>query len=157
VLRKRNERVVNCGFSPDGQNVFTDDQSSVARFWEVPSGRFRAAIESRPNRYDVSDIWHFGDTDRAACQITGNRLLTRSLVARKIEEGPAHSVSGEARVGLGHPARSRLVARLDAPDRNVSTFQFLNGGRWITTLENDSTVLVFSPDDGQLVARLGHE
>lgn len=60
ILRKGDERVVNCGFSPDGRTVFTDDQTSVARFWDVPSGRFRAATEARPNRYDVPNLFHLG-------------------------------------------------------------------------------------------------
>src|SRR5262249_50389701 len=51
ILRKGDERVVNCGFSPDGRTVFTDDLTSVVRLWDGPSGRFRSATEARPNRY----------------------------------------------------------------------------------------------------------
>src|SRR5262249_28120379 len=32
ILRKGDEKVINCGFSLDGCTVFTDDQTSVARF-----------------------------------------------------------------------------------------------------------------------------
>jgi serine/threonine protein kinase len=157
VLRMGDERVVNCGFSPDGLNVFTDDQTSVARVWELPSGRFRAAIESRPNRYDVSNTWRFGATERDACQITGSRLLTKRLVARKSADGSANSVSWEGPVELWDTATSRPIVRLDTPQRNVRTFQFLNGGRWITALEGSSTVLVFSAESGKEIARLDHE
>lgn len=157
VLRQGNEQVVNCGFSPDGRTAFTDDQTSVARCWDVPSGQFRMATEARPSRYDVSDVWHFGDTERNACVVSGNRLLTRRFVARKIDDGFSHSVSWEGPVELWDTATGRLVDRLDTPDRNVRTFQFLNGGRWITTVEGSSTVLVFSAESGKQIARLDHE
>src|SRR5262249_17506486 len=82
MLRKGNERCVNCGFSPDGRTVFTDDQTSVTRFWDAPSGRFRAATEARPNRYDVPDSWLFSPySDKnitpKASQLSAGRLLTR--------------------------------------------------------------------------------
>jgi serine/threonine protein kinase/WD40 repeat protein len=156
-LRQGSERVVNCGFSADGRTAFTDDQTSVVRFWDMPSGRFRTATEARPNRYDVSDTWLFGDTERNACEISASRLLTRKFAARKVQDGFAHSVSWDGPVELWDTATGRLVARLDTPERNVRTFQFLNDGRWITAVEGSSTVLVLSAENGKEIARLDHE
>jgi tRNA A-37 threonylcarbamoyl transferase component Bud32 len=165
VLRKSDERVVNCGFSPDGRTVFTDDETSVARFWDVPSGRFRTATAARQNRYEVSEIWHFGDTERDACQIRDSRLLTRRFFAKKLNDGLAHNLNWEGPVELWDTATGRLVARLDTPaQRDVESFQFLNGGQWITTRELDEPpatsgphqFLVLSAEDGHLLARLTH-
>ena len=160
VLRKGDERVVNCGFSPDGRTVFTDDQTSVARFWDVPRGRFRAASEGRPNRYVVTDPLLVagrrvnGRISLFALQISEGRMLTMRFVGKATGLGFGYSWEGP--VELWDTATGRLVARLDAPGRNVEKFQFLNGGRWISTLEGRSTVLVFSAEDGRLLARLDH-
>ena len=163
ILRKGDERVVNCGFSPDGRTVFTDDQKSVARFWDAPSGRFRAATEARPNRYDLPSNILPNNPDRSArsalllnagaALISGGRLITRSLDAIKQDEFTPYSRKGP--LELWDMATGRLVARLDAPGRDIDSFQFL-GERWVTTLEGGSTVLVFSAEDGRLLARLNH-
>jgi WD40 repeat protein len=162
ALRKGDERVVNCGFSPDGRTVFTDDQTSVARFWDVPTGRFRTAIEARQNRYAVPGGLLFNDPSRPfyhvaqiATHMGGDRLLTRGFVGKVGKNALSHEWVGA--VELWDSATGRLVARLDAPGRDVQKFQFLNSGRWVTTLEgNNNTVLVFSAEDGRLLARLNH-
>jgi eukaryotic-like serine/threonine-protein kinase len=145
ILRKGDERVVNCGFSPDGRTVFTDDLTSVARIWDAPSGRFRAATEARPNRYAGSEEIIF-NTNRPlnATQISDGRLLTKSWT-------PDDSV-----VELWDKASGRLIARLDGPNRPHQQFKFLGGGRWVAALEGSSTVLMFSPEDGRVVGRLKH-
>jgi hypothetical protein len=161
VLRQGDERVVNCGFSPDGRTVFTDDLASVARFWEVANGGYRAQTESRPNRYvdsekgilDFSDplIEHYHFQSGVAAQIGIGRLLTRKINIPK--EGASYA-RWEGPVELWDAATGRLVARLDAPGREIDKFQSL-GDRWITTVEGN-TLLVFSTDDGRLLARLDH-
>lgn len=161
ILRRGDEQVVNCGYSPDGRTVFTDDLTGVARLWDVPSGQFRAATEAQPNRYEISDLWRFGSgwkfgyDEREVCKISGNRLLTRRFVARKRDDGMSHDLSFEGPVELWDTATGRLVARLDSPGCDYLRFQFLKGGRWITTLEGRSTLLVFSAEDGRLT-RLSH-
>jgi serine/threonine protein kinase/WD40 repeat protein len=153
VLRKGNERVVNCGFSPDGRTVFTDDQTSVGRLWDAPAGRLRAQIEPRPNRYSLSfagmsNPWNYHEA-WAAAQINTGRLLTQLSVGK--ESG--HGWGGP--VELWDTSTGRLVARLDEPGRLVRGFEFLGDGRWVTVSEGPST-LVFSADDGRLLARLNH-
>jgi WD40 repeat protein len=173
VLRQGNERVINCGFTPDGRTVFTDDQTSVARFWDVPTGQYRAAIEARKNRYEAADNSP-SSVFFSLATMGANRLLTRRGVVKKPEfhnEGqvewwdPATGqlVAGapkfyyEGPVELWDTATGRLVARLDAPGRKLIPFRFTNQGRWITTLdERGSTLLVFSAEDGRLLARLTH-
>jgi hypothetical protein len=145
ILRKGDERVVNCGFSPDGRTVFTDDLTSVARMWDAPSGRFRSATEARPNRYAKSEGQIF-NTQRPlnATQISDGRLLTKSWRP------------GDPVVELWDTASGRLIARLDGPNRPNQEFKFLGGGRWVTAIEGGSTVLMFSPEDGRIIGRLNH-
>ncbi len=156
VLRQGEEWVVTCGFSPDSQTVFTDDQTSVARFWDVPSGRFRAATDARPSRYDVPDIGHFGPAQRATCQINGNRLLTRRFVATKTDEGAGHYSNWEGPVELWDTETGRLVARLDDPAEPVRRCRFTGESQWIVTLSGPSTVVVYAARNGREVARLEH-
>ena len=161
--------MISCGFSPDGKTVFTDDQTSVAHFWDVPTGRFRAATEARKNRYEAPDNWLFGDFPETVCQVGADRLLTRRRTAKKhvIELFRGYerayrvpNLRGEGWEGpveLWDSATGRLVARLDEPGRSVERFQFVNQGRWITTLDDGgSTLLVFSAEDGRVLARLDH-
>src|SRR5205823_6200202 len=132
--------------------------------------RFRATNESRMNRSKAPNNWLISDIPQAVCQMGADRLLTRRRIAKEhvIEafrgDERAHPVSPhlhgegwEGPVELWDIATGRLVARLDEPGRSVERFQFVNQGRWITTLdEGGSTLLVFSAEDGRVLARLNH-
>ena len=146
VLRKGDEPGSSTAVSsPDGRTVFTDDLTSVARLWDAPSGRFRAAVEARPNRYINTDDVIF-NTRRPlnATQVSDGRLLTKSWTPN------------DAVVELWDTASGRLIARLDGPNRPHQEFKFLGGGRWVTAVEGGSTVLIFSAEDGRVVGRLNH-
>jgi serine/threonine protein kinase/WD40 repeat protein len=165
ILRQGNERIINCGFSPDGRTVFTDDQTSVARFWDAPMGRYRTAIQARKNRYEAPQNCPFSHFPRAVSQIGASRLLTRKSVSKESEtwtdNSGLHTVSPflgwEGPVELWDTETGRLVSRLDGLGCNFQRFQFINQGHWITTIdESGSTLLVFSADDGRLLARLNH-
>ena len=157
ILRKGDERVVNCGFSPDSRTVFTDDQTSVARFWDAPSGRFRAATEARQNRYEIPNKKEgLGESPRYVAEIGEGRFLTHKGVYVPAAGGLGRTTLWQGPCELWDTATGRLVARLDAPGRNATEFRFLNGGRWIFTLEDRSTVLVFSTENGRQLARLNH-
>src|SRR5205085_10179581 len=80
--------------------------------------------------------------------ISGGRLLTHRVIGS--------TDGGEGPVELWDTASGRLVAGLDGPERNVQRFRFLNGGQWVTTFEGNSTVLVFSAEDGRQGGRLNH-
>jgi hypothetical protein len=158
VLRKGDERVVNCGFSPDGRTVFTDDQTSVARFWDVPGGRFRAATEGRPNRYDVPNQFHLGEyyTHNVA-QLGESRLLTRRFVAKETRAasgGMGFKEFWEGPVELWDTATGGCIARLDKPTYSIGHLKFMGAGRWVTCAAGGSTWVVYSAQDGREVARL---
>jgi serine/threonine protein kinase len=162
VLRQGNERVITCGFSPDGKTVFTDDQTSIARFWDVPTGRFRAATEARKNRYNAPENWPSSNFPRDVSQIGAGRLLTRTVIVKSETSdnaigGPTLARSCEGPVELWDTATGRLVARLDEPGRIIERFQFINQGRWLSTIDQSgATLLIFSADEGRLLARLSH-
>jgi serine/threonine protein kinase len=153
VLQKGNERVFNCGYSPDSRTVFTDDRGGVARFWDVPGCRCRAETDPRPSRYAVGNAFLGWGVVCDSAQIKGGRLLTKAVVEQKQAAGPPYH---QAPVELWNTSTGRLVARLDRPNSDIGSFQILGGGSWITAIEGNSAVLVFSADDGRLLARLDH-
>ncbi len=149
VLRKGGERVVNCGYSSDGRTIFTDDLGSVARFWDVPSGRFRAETDPRLSRYVRTEDWNSPILLNAA-QISGGRLLTRRYVSQ------GRNSRWEGPIELWDTATGRLVTRFDRLDLPAREFKLVGGGRWVTTREKSSALLVYSAEDGLLRGRLSH-
>ncbi len=155
ILRRESEWVVNCGFSPDGRTVFTDDESQVVRFWNAPAGTYRARTEPPPNGQIVPKAEH---TAREL-SISGDRLLTtvvfredNALVLPQDRSGLGTAIRGKSPVELWDTATGRRVARLHAPNRSPDV-RFL-GRRWVYAIEGGSTVVVFSAADGREVARL---
>ncbi len=153
ILRQGNERVVNTGFSPDGKTVFTDDQTSVARFWDEPSGKFRAATEARSNRYKGHEKILLANPSNAlslgAIDVGTHRLLTRGVIeseSQTVHKGP---------IDLWDTATGRLVARLNS-ERPVDHVQFANRWKWVIMDDGPSTLLVYSAQNGRLLAKLKH-
>jgi hypothetical protein len=167
LLRKGDERVVNCGFSPDGRTVFTDDKTSVARFWDVPGRKLLAQTEPRLNRYDVSawpppvvagsppwQEWKWEwPGPRVTSELGDRRLLSQSWRQQelKYENGGVKIV----KMALGpcelwDTATGHLVARLEAASHG-----FLAGDK-VAVYESPSVVRVYSANDGRLLARLDH-
>jgi len=169
ILRQGNEKVVNTGFSPDGKTVFTDDQTSVARFWDVPTGRFRAATEMRKNRYEVPDSWlvqglyysvlSYKSYRRNVSHMGANRLLTWRYVENKQRENASAGLDGlsECRgpVELWDTTTGRLVASWNS-ERPIDQVQFANGGEWVIMNDGPTTLLVYSAENGRLLAKLKH-
>jgi serine/threonine protein kinase len=166
ILRRKDEKVIEAGLSPDGATAFTHSLDGVVRIWETKDGAFRAETEPRPERiklkitgsFDpfVEDLPWVPASALDVTQLSNDRLITSSTELEihntQKKTGFLHNVTGP--VELWDTATGRLVARLDAPVRNLDKFQFL-GKRWITTVEYN-TLLVFSAEDGRSLARLAH-
>ncbi|MFO0842621.1 MAG: hypothetical protein U0797_09540 [Gemmataceae bacterium] len=156
VLRQASERVMSCGFSPDGQSVCTDDLAGLVRIWNSPAGTYRAQTEPRKGRYQDPSLRASGACVLGALSLAGNRVLTGGRPAAFRREEATGSVDLKGPIELWDTASGRLVARLDGPGRDAGAFRLPRGGRWVTTVEQKSTVLVFSADTGELVKRLAH-
>ena len=156
-LNERSERVLNLGFSPDGKTIFTDDSDNVARFWNVADGRLRGKTKASANRYDEPDRWFAGGERKGVgngpVQISNDRLLTRAFMAHPRSD---LTRTWQEPVELWDTATGRLVRRLDTPGRSPEHVAFSKDGRWVLAIENDTTVLVISANDGQPVARMKH-
>jgi serine/threonine protein kinase len=151
VLRRVDERVVACAFSPDGRTVATDSEDGVLRFWNLPNGTFRAKSEPRPDRY--GRFWLSEKMD----ELNGDLLLSASRVITQRYYGEDVKNWGtDGPFELWDTMTGRLIARLDRPDDKRHHFRFVAEGRWVTAIEEKSTVVVFSSDDGREIARLSH-
>ncbi len=168
ILREGNEQVVNTGFSPDGKTVFTDDQTSVARFWDVPTGRYRAATEMRKNCYELGEnrllnnldyVLSYNSFRRTTSQMGKSRLLTWRYVYKDTKNPNGYWLDGrlECRgpVDLWDTATGRLVARLNA-ERPARYIQFANRWKWVIMDDGPTTFLVYSAENGRLLAKLKH-
>jgi serine/threonine protein kinase len=166
ILQKENERVVNCGYSPDGQTVFTDDRSGIVRLWDVAGVSVRAHTDPRQNRYVVSYeqpppigqgqiAWEV-----AAVQLSQGRLLTQKFFERrKPFANQSEYQKWEGPVELWDTATGRMISRLDNPKRPESSkFQFaefLFNGRWVA-LHCASHLLICSAADGSVLKDLNY-
>ncbi len=151
VLRRADERVVACAFSPDGRTVATDSEDGVLRFWDLPNGTFRVKSEPRPDRY--GKYWLSKQRER----LNGDLRLSASRVITQRYYGEDSKNWGTGRpIELWDVRTGRLITRLDRPDVDRHGFHFSAEGRWVTAVEGKSTVVVFSSDDGRENARLSH-
>jgi WD40 repeat protein/tRNA A-37 threonylcarbamoyl transferase component Bud32 len=172
ILRQGTENVVQCGYSSDGMTIFTNDGTGVARFWDANDGKFRAQIEPRPNLYAKADneainkliqetqldYWHIRFIGLNECMAIGrDRLLTRHVAVKKRPDSDSTPVVDQAFSGpveLWDTTTGRRIAQLDVPNTALDGLRFLDDGRWIATVDGQSTVIMFSGVDGRLVSRL---
>ena len=169
VLRRADEKVIEVGLSPDGATAFTHSLDGVVRLWETRDGAFRTETEPRRERIKLKVSGPFDPFEETVpwlsaaslvvTQLSNDRLMTSSTEleiwaapnkenktgARQLRKGP---------VELWDATTGRRVARLDTPDSRSEPFQFLSK-RWVTAIEGN-TLLVFSTEDGRLLARLNH-
>ena len=90
ILRRKDEKVLGAGLSPDGLTAFTDCSDGVVRLWETTDGTFRAETDARPERVKDLDIAHFDSFDYSQISVpsqtklSDNRVLTfgKFLVAQ---------------------------------------------------------------------------
>jgi hypothetical protein len=151
VLRRENEQVVACTFTSDGRTAVTDATDGVLRLWNAPGGTFRAETAPRPDRY--SAYWRTANLGnlRDSLQVAGGRVLTRRYV------GEDHKTAYQTGpYELWDATTGRRIARLDRPGARLENFQFAAEGRWVTAVEDRTTVVVLSADDGRELGRLPH-
>jgi serine/threonine protein kinase len=157
ILGQANERVMSAGFSPDGQTVCTDDLDGIVRFWNCPAGTYRTQTEPRKDRYEDPALRGPGVCVLRTFALAGKRLLTSGMPANSFDSG-GHwaSVNLKGPIELWDTASGRLVGRLDGQGRDIGDFRLLGSGLWVAAIENPSTALVFSAEDGRLAGRLSH-
>jgi serine/threonine protein kinase len=157
VLRRGNERVVVCALSPNGRTAVTYADDGISRFWEVPDGVFRAETERRPDLYSNEALSRSDNRlDQIIDDVLKPGLSNIRLLTRIYSPSEESSRSRHAPYELWDTNTGRLIARLDRPDVELDNFQFAAEGRWLAAVEDRSTVVVFSSEDGQEIARLPH-
>lgn len=160
ILRQGNEAVLNCGFSPDGKTAYTDDADGVLRFWDVPSGRFRAALPMQANRYATlspGELPQNKSGQQSAVLVDNTRAVTRGITYEKsADESTVHSVRFVGPVELWDTSNARLICRFDSPTRDNGSFEFTNHGRWITCVDAALGIVILSAEDGSPITTLNH-
>jgi hypothetical protein len=159
TLRAAQEEVVDCGFSPDGRTVFTDDRKAVVRFWDAPTGRFRTRTDAPAERTVIPKAEYV----TRKVSLSDTRLMTHTLYHEVNPADPLENRAGLSRVNpvksaveLWDTATGRRVVRLNHRRSDPEFFQFL-GRRWIAARDGASTALVLSAVDGRELARRKYE
>lgn len=164
ILRRTDERIVNCGYSSDGATIFTDDESGVARFWNGRDGSYRTEIarikdiftDNTGNR--ALREWH----SRQSCMlIAADRLLTRRVstvtTPKPVDMGEDRYLQYDGPVELWDTGTGQRVARLDRPGIDLEHIQFMGAGQLISIWEGREAVGIYAADDGRPVAKLSPE
>jgi WD40 repeat protein/tRNA A-37 threonylcarbamoyl transferase component Bud32 len=157
VLRREAEEVIESGLSPDGTTAFTLSRDGVIRLWETSDGTFRAAIDPRTRPIESTDAGRStsveaGFSASTRIRLSNDRVLTFWDGAWEEHES-AHPVE------LWDAKTGRPVARLGL-SRIDAHYDFIGDGQWVGSHDPFGRVpsyLVFSADDGRLVARLSHD
>ena len=171
TLREGTERVLGCGFSPDGRTAFTQDTDSVVRFWNTDC-TLRAKTPVRPERFVYPP--GLSITDLRWAKI-GNPLLVADGVAllrseQRVGVKPDKEWESRGQPGPEGPAdlystrTGKFIRRLDKPGRRIafgSVWQLSPDKRWLVGVEESSDdqkrpkqFVVTSTDDGRELARL---
>jgi serine/threonine protein kinase len=150
VLRADTEAVVRFGFSPDGRTAFTDDSHYTVRLWDVPSGRFRTRTETTGSHLPKTDTVYRHVTPGDGRVLTSTRHHDWGIGSPEAVDGDGVKTRGA--VELWDTVTGRRIARLDRPRVDADRFALL-GRRWVSAAEG-STVVVYSAENGQEVARL---
>jgi eukaryotic-like serine/threonine-protein kinase len=172
ILRRRDEKVLGAGLSPDGLTAFTDCSDGVVRLWETTDGTFRAETDARPERVQDLDIAHFDGFDYShnavarQTKLSDNRVLTfgNSWWLNAERQDPSAASRLKIPVELWDAKTGRLVARLRPP--SVDALYFFDGrGRWIvgrdrpeawelSRINPEQSLRIYSAEDGRRVAEL---
>jgi serine/threonine protein kinase len=173
ILQERDEHIVNCGFSPDGKIIFTDDRTSIARFWRSVDGFYTGKTKVRQDRYSFPSNW---TTDRInsemyfvkrsgqdgkprsihgreMVQIGNERALTVRLIVKDLVGGGFESTL-EGPAELWNTTTGDCIAKLSKDGEKLGECRLGRSGRWITGFATSSSVVIFSANDGREVASL---
>ncbi len=169
VLREGTERVLQYGFSPDGQTIFTQDPDSVVRFWNT-DGTLRARTPLRPERFIYPA--GMGRSEVRLVAKKANPLLVANGIALLQSEqvigvraGYEPNKVGSGRNGpndLYDTRTGKFLRRLDKPGRKLSEWKLSPDKRWLVYKEESvdkkdvPQVVIVSAADGRELARLDH-
>jgi serine/threonine protein kinase len=165
LLRQGTEKIVKCGFSPDGKTIYTNDTDSVLRFWATNDGRFLSKSglrESRfvyPEKLSSSQIAFISDHANHVHMTNSTALVeSHKLTNVKFGNGSNGSWSNPANgtAELIDVATGRLVARLDRPGHKIEKFRVSPDGRWIIAVEDNTQIVILWAADGREAGRLFH-
>ena len=169
ILRRGDEKVIDSGFSFEGDVAFTCAVDGVIRLWETRDGSFRREIKSRPDRikfegYELSDpiLSEFWPRLKQTIFLRNDKVLTRNLISKvafAVGGGAVFDSSNEYPVTaeLWDAKTGRLIAQFGIPKCRDSGFGFFGNGRWIKALDAEGGFLIFSAEDGKLLAHLKPE
>jgi serine/threonine protein kinase/tetratricopeptide (TPR) repeat protein len=165
LLRQGAEKIITCGFSPDGKTIYTNDTDSVVRFWATSDGRFLSKSglrESRfvyPGKLSFSQIVQIADSSNLV-RMTNSTALVQGCKVTNVTFDKSNAggwQGGEnGTAELIEVASGRIVARLDRPGHKIEKFQVSPDGRWIIAVEDNSQVVIFAAADGREATRLVH-
>jgi hypothetical protein len=141
-LCENNERVLQSGFSPDSQTIWTQDVDSVVRFWN-PDGTFRARTPMCPDRVVYPAGMTFEEVRKVAYE-ENHVILADGVTLLRIETGQYDLYS--TRTG-------QFIRRLEQPGQKPTDKNLSSDNRWLVYPENRQIVII-SADDGQELARL---
>jgi eukaryotic-like serine/threonine-protein kinase len=173
ILRRKDEKVLGAGLSPDGVTAFTDCSDGVVRLWETADGTFRGETDARPERVKHLDIARFDSFNysqglyRDQTQLSDNRVLIfeRSWRLNSEKQNASKASQLESPVELWDAKTGRLLGRLQ-PRQGDAMFHFVGRGRWIVRkglggnaeelfrLNPERSLHIYSAEDGRPIAEL---
>lgn len=164
LLREKDERVVQFGFTPDSKTVWTQDIDSIVRFWNT-DGTLRAKTPLRPERY----VYPAGMTHEESCgtvHYTNHSFVANGIAIVQAEQ--RHGIKPGETLGKDGPRgpidlydiqTGCVIRRLDwVPRRQVYMkydWSHSPNQRWVYASSKDQ-VIILSSENGRELARLNH-
>ena len=168
------ENVRQARFSPDGSRVLTTSDDTTARLWNSTSGNVVATLEGHTGRVLAGRFSPDGTRVLTTSEDNTARLWDASLsnaiptlkghaapvrMARFSPDGARIvSVSDDKTARLWDSTNYRLVRVLEGHTGPVSSAVFAGGGsgRVLTLAQDDTSLRLWSSQDGALLATVSH-
>ena len=176
TLRERDERILQCGFSPDSKTVYTQDTDNVVRFWN-PDGALRAKTPMRPERFvyppgmtmqQLNGSISFANDVNHLHVANGVAVLRSTQVTwewEKNDKGAAIGIkikdqanSPESHSEIYDTQTGNLIRRVGSNPkyRRANWTDSPDGRLLIRSGVSEDHVLILSATDGRQLARLEH-